>query len=207
MSAKTQRERSLATAAKLGYPINQNLPLLDKQESPKSRDQAVTRLLCLFVVAVSAYGLDRHKALAWLQSESISNDLTDEEKRFLTKGDGDANRFAQSIEAIWALAWALGFIKELDFEKNCDDNFIDLFPRIRRGESGTALRAKAALRPWDEILAACDLAYCLHWGMGEAQIAGGKLPGKVPPYVITERRRALDWLISDEPWDEVSLDT
>ena len=32
-------------------------------------------------------------------------------------------------------------------------------------------------------------------------------PGKVPPYIVVERRRDLEWLLSDEDWDDISLDT
>ncbi len=66
---------------------------------------------------------------------------------------------------------------------------------------------KARLRSDDQIVSAADLAYCLHWAIRQSELEGKRPPGKVPPYVVVERRRALEWLLSDEDWDDVPLDT
>jgi len=44
-------------------------------------------------------------------------------------------------------------------------------------------------------------------GHPEAELIGEWIPGNLKPYVVVERRRALDWLLSKEAWDDVSLDT
>jgi Domain of unknown function (DUF4272) len=201
------RRQSLKTASNLGYPINPGLPFI-ALENPKSKDKAVSRLLCLFALAERALGIGLRRVRAWLKSEGLSKDLTRDERAFLEFSDGNAHQFVlYNMESVWTLAWALGLVEELDFGKDCGDDLTDLLPDIKKDESSAALRAKAALRPWEEILAACDLADCIHWGIRETNMKGWKQSGKVHPYAITERRRALNWLICDEAWNVISLDT
>ncbi len=199
------RRRSLKTVSDLGYPINPGLPFA-ALESPKSKDEAVSRLLCLYAQAVRAEGIGLRKVRAWLSSEGLSKAQTRDERTFLEWSTRDPDPFtAFNVESIWTLAWALGLVEELDFGKDTGDELIDLLPDIKKGEGGAALRAKAALRPWEEILAACDVADCIHWAIREEHMKGWKPSGKVHPYALTERRRALKWLICGKAWNVVSL--
>jgi hypothetical protein len=108
---------------------------------------------------------------------------------------------------MWALAWTVGKVDELDFSNACGDDFIDMLPDLRFDERSDALRSGIKLRTVREVEEACDLAYCLHWAIREALRIGARVPGKVQNYVIRQRRHALQWLISEEPWDEVHMDT
>ncbi len=58
-----------------------------------------------------------------------------------------------------------------------------------------------------EIAKALDLAYCLHWSIRDAEIHGREIPRVLSPNVIIQRRKALEWMFSEENWDEVTLDT
>lgn len=82
-----------------------------------------------------------------------------------------------------------------------------IFPDLKKEEDSKTFMLKGEIRTLEEIASACDLAYCLHWSLRQAQHEEKPVPGKAAPHVIIERRRALEWLISSEPWDEVSLDT
>jgi hypothetical protein len=206
-SLKAIRDSSLATARKMGFPTNDSLPLLDDIESAKTADEVVDRLLCIFVAAGCSYGFDRKKARAWLRGENLYGKMTPFEREFIEKDEGDHPKFELEIEAMWALAWILGLIPRLDFSKNCSNRFAEMLPNIPKGANSKALRAKVRLRPTPEIVAACDLAYCLHWGIRQAAISKLPTPGKVASFVIEERRRALDWFLSNEPWHEWPLDT
>jgi hypothetical protein len=62
------------------------------------------------------------------------------------------------------------------------------------------VRAEAELRDAEEISAALDLARCLTWGLGDPELSLGFSPGEVEPYVVWERRRALEWLLGAD-WD------
>lgn len=69
-------------------------------------------------------------------------------------------------------------------------------------------RAKCRLRDLDEILDMLDLHYRYHWACVEQQLHPDTNIGNLNPEVVAERRRGLEWLISEETdWDEISLDT
>ena len=64
------------------------------------------------------------------------------------------------------------------------------------------------LRNVEKILDMLDLFYCYHWACVEKQIRPETETGKLNPEVVVERRRGLEWLISEEQdWNEISLDT
>jgi len=194
-------------AFNLGYPINPGLPFVALR-NPKSKDEAVSRLLCLFAIGERTEGIGLRKVRAWLKSEGLQKAVTRDERACLEWSSRRPHPFTlYNVESIWTLAWALGLVEELDFGKDAGDDLSGLLPDIKKDESGAALRAKATLRPWEEILAACDLTDCIHWAIREANVKGWKQAGKVHPYAITERRRALKWLICAEAWNEIWLDS
>lgn len=207
MDSKLIRQKSLQIAADLGFPVNESLPLLEDHVHEKSAEEIIRRLLSLHVVAACAYGFDRIKASTWIHQEGIAESLTLMERIFIEKGTGDANQFKVQVEAMWALAWALGMVTQLDFSKGCDSQFVILLPNLKLLENSAALRAKTKPRSYQQILEKCDLSYCLHWAIRQAEFSNQKLPGKVQPYVIVERRRALEWLVGSEGWGDFSLDT
>lgn len=96
---------------------------------------------------------------------------------------------------------------KLDFAKLCPDDLVTMLPNLRTADSSSSFRSRAQRRSIEELLAASDLAYCLHCALTNAVLRGEQPPGRVPGWVIIERRRALEWALSDEDWDEVPLDT
>ena len=207
MDAKAVREGSITQAAALGCRVSPSLPLLDEPCSLRSIDEIFRRLMCLHVTAACAFGLSRTKAKKWIADEGLEQDLERSERDFVYNGSGLPIGFQVRIEGMWALCWVLGYVERLDFRNTCDGKFVYLLPNLKEGVRGRELRSKAVLRSLDDIAAACDLAYCLHWALVEAQIDGSIYPRNLPPHVIVERRRALEWLCSDDGWDEVEMDT
>ena len=69
MDLELSRKESLKNAARLGFGVNDNLPLLDTGAITRTLDDAVKHLLCLHGSAACAYGFDRSKAWAWLEQE------------------------------------------------------------------------------------------------------------------------------------------
>lgn len=108
---------------------------------------------------------------------------------------------------MWALAWAADTVPEIDFWRDCSESFVTFLPNLNTGETTTRTKQQAAQRPGEQIIAACDLSYCLHWIIRDALLNDGELPRDLKPYVVIERRRALEWVISEDAWDLVSLDT
>ena len=206
-SLEATRKQSLETANELGYPINESLPFLDAATVIRSCDEIVDRILAMLCVAACAYGFDSQNASAWLARETSDPHLTPSESRFLQIRTGDPRMFRERIEGIWALAWSIGVVPDLDFEKPCATNFVLCLPDLKGNKSSAAFRENCMLRPHEQVVSACDLAYCLHWAIRELKLKGMDVPNAVAPYVIIERRHALEWLLTSVDWDDVTLDT
>jgi hypothetical protein len=207
MDLKQVRAESIQAAKKLGVEILPTLPLMDSGLEVRDKNEMASRLLAMHAVAASAYGFDRAKVTAWLNQEGLTDSLSKQEKQFAFEHTGESDRFKMQIEAIWALAWAMGIVKELNFAKDCDDRFVAQLPNLKQSQSSADFRKRINPRPLKEIVSACDLAYCLHWAIRQSEIDGKRLTGNLKPYVVIERRRALEWLLSKEEWDNVPLDT
>lgn len=206
MDMASIRQQSWDIAAKLGFPKNDALPLLDNVYMTRSKDDVVNRIFAMLCVAASAYGLDRKKAFAWLEREGGIHLLAQSEREFLNGIQQNTARFREQIEGMWALCWCLGIVPELDFSKPCSGDFVKLLPDLKKDEVGAAFRGKASIRNSQEVVTKCDLAYCLHWGVVHEGLSG-ILEKTTKNQVVIERRRALEWMFSDEVWDEVPLDT
>ena len=206
-SLEAIRKQSLETANKLGYPINESLPFLDAATVIRSCDEIIDRTLAMLCVAACAYGFDSQKASEWLARETKDTNLTPSESRFLQNRTGNPRTFMERIEGIWALAWSIGVVPDLDFGKPCATNFVLCLPDLKGNKSSAAFRENCMLRPHEQVVSACDLAYCLHWAIRELKLKGMDVPNAVAPYVIIERRHALEWLLTSVDWDDVTLDT
>jgi hypothetical protein len=208
MDTATMRQRSLKEAAKLGYKVSADLPLSDFGVKARATDQLVDRCLVLHALIAVSHGFPRDLVKAWLAQEALMSALTASERRYLESGDATDDEFYRGLsESIWALVWALGMAPKLNFANPCPNDLVRVFPNLKTAEGSSAFRGRAQRRSTEELLTAADLAYCLHWAIADAALRGGEVPGRVPAWVIIERRRALEWVLSDEDWDEVPLDT
>jgi hypothetical protein len=106
-------------------------------------------------------------------------------------------------ECVQSLAWCLRLV-ELDPFQRCDDDLASHFPRPFSDPRGFI--SEATLRPIEEIYQQVDLHYRLHWAARNARLRGHR--SIADEGLISERRKALDWVIGVEAdWDEVPLDT
>ena len=203
------RNHSLEEARRLNYPVNPNLPELDERQNIRTTAEAAHRMLALHAVVASSCGFPKANALEWLDREGLAESLEPEEKQFLemTTNEAQNNAMQWQVEALWTLAWALGCHDTLDFTDSCADDFVSMLPDLKAGAATQTFLSGLTIRAKDELLRQCDLAYCLHWGAREAALSSKLIEGAVPENVVRERRRALEWLISNDGWDEVSLDT
>ena len=165
------------------------------------------RLFCLNTVAAVAYGFSAVSALAWLGREQLDAELTEDERAFMNHGKGNPSAFQIQVEGMWALAWTLGIVSELDFWSPCRSDFVTVLPNLKVGEGVERTLRNVKARGGDAILAACDLSYCLHWRIREWLLVGEALPQGLDPHLVIERRRALEWVLGSDDWDVVNLDT
>ena len=207
MDFKQIRAKSIESARQLGVDVLATLPLLEAGLEMRSASETVSRILAMNAVAAASYGFDKAKAISWLNQEALTDSLSGQEKRFVFEGIGQADNFKAQIEGMWALAWAMGIASELNFVKDCDTRFVTMLPNLKQSQSSADFRKKVTPRPLDQVIEACDLAYCLHWALKQSELISKRQPGNLKPFVVIERRRALEWLLSQEEWDRISLDT
>lgn len=82
-----------------------------------------------------------------------------------------------------------------------------VFPNAKQPYDDRPLFPAASMRPIESILSELDLAYCLNWALRELSIRGRRILGPVKSHIVLERRTALEWIVSDEDWEEITLDT
>lgn len=209
MDMRQIREENLKIARSLGYPINESLPVLDEVQQIRSLAEATERLLCLYAIVACSYGFPKEQATKWLTREGVVDYLAESEKEYLESNSSKSVNAEKQwlVESLWALAWCVGCHDNLDFSDSCSDNFVQMLPDIAKDAATISFRTRLHLRTESEIAEKTDLAYCLHWAVRNADIKGRKPPGAVPGRVIVERRRTLEWIISQDRWDKVTLDT
>ena len=133
--------------------------------------------------------------------------LNEKEKRIIdgTYTTQDAIDLDWAYEALQSLLYALSFVDDIkDASQLCDcDYIISLFkdwPTIEE------FKQRAKLRDIEEILDTLDLYYRYNWAINEKRINPSANIGNLNPSNVIERRRGLEWLISDEDdWYDISL--
>jgi hypothetical protein len=207
MNTSDIRHRSLKLARELGYAINGTLPLLDDGiRVTRDRNAIVDRSLCLYGTLSAAYGFGRDHALKWLGDQGLLERCTLVEREFLNDGPPSPSEMKKRVEGLYVLAWALGLYEDLDFTRVCPSDLVLKFPNIKLKALSTRFRdAVAAIDP-SRIVDMVDLAFCVHWAVREKELAG-RAKGPLPEYIVVERRRALEWLVSKDDFEDVALDT
>ena len=192
------RERSRKLARRLGYgkpPDGLPDPTVGRL---RSTEEILERALVLNVVISAAYGLPTLEALDWLRTEGLLDHVTDDEREFLADASEGIHveELARKlqVESLFALLWAVSLIDDLDFDRGCGDEVTRVMPDIQAGDDSRELRAVATLRAADELYAALDLATVLASAIGDEELQLGLSPGDVEPYVVWERKRALEWI-------------
>lgn len=171
-------------------------------------EEIIDRALALSTVVAVSYGFRSDDALSWLAQESLTKGLSCQELNFLKGFNQNRQQFQRQVESLCTFAWALEFLPELDFSKRSPVRLVAIYPDLKIMKSAVDFKNKAKLRPVSKIVEACDAAYCLHWGLRQAALDEGiTLKRPLSSIVVTERRRALEWMLSKEAWDNISLDT
>ncbi|MBA2112997.1 hypothetical protein HOV93_01430 [Planctomycetes bacterium FF15] len=210
MEPETIRKQSLSKAKKLGYPINPELPLLGDIALRRTPEQLLDRMLCLYTCVACSYGFPKQLGWTWLAQEGLLEKVTPEESLYLrNKDESPVEKFQPHVETIWAMTWVGQIQNSLEFDQTCTNDMVRLFPNLKASASSEAFRSKCHMRSLEEIASKLDLAYCLHWAIThetENQLELPKKPMRLLPYIIINRRHAMEWLFCDEPWDAVPMD-
>lgn len=203
---KRSRAVSVRVLSEFGISLPDYFPQIDYSRI-RTKEEILRRLFSIHAVTACAYGLDKTIALDWLRNEKLLESLSSKEKDFLQSTNIDPNPVQFQVEAIWALAWSLKIVGDIDFKKPCSQHFVHLLPNLKVKENSEKFRGKISLRTENEIVDALDLYYCLHWWIRESELSHKEIPAFILPNLIVKRRRALEWLVGTEGWDDASLDT
>lgn len=202
--AQDARRASLHYLRTLSIEPPQHLPVLDADRL-RDTSAASARMLCIVACGAVAYGFPRERASSWLLREGLSSSLEIEERKFLASAESRPEPFQWQIEGAYSLAWALGLQSHLDLRHPCGADFVHAMPNLKIDESSATVRRNAQLRSLGEVVQAADAAYLIDWLLQDR--ASSKVKHIFEPNVVRERRRALDWLLSEDRWYAISLDT
>jgi hypothetical protein len=200
------RAKSHAEATRLGYSTNPMLPLLETSIAVRPIAEIATRMLCIVAISFAAHDFSRPKALKWPAGQQLMESLAPSESTFLEGGGGVATMQCR-VDALYALAWAMQIQEKSNFEMECPESLAGSLPNLEIAGSVVAFRQKVSIRSAHEIIAMADLAYCLHWSIRDSILRRQRPPGRLHPIYVIERRRAFEWLIGKDGWDDVKLDT
>ena len=224
-TAQERKDISIEILKSQGVPFIDHLPLVyeTSEVAPREKDEVIARAICSFAAIMCACSIrdngeltdeDKQGAKDFLDNRfGCIDKLTRMERRVIESEASydEAVNMGWKYESLWALLWAMGLVKELDFPKDiCDCNFV-----MKTFSGDFSERVK--MRGTDEILQALDLVYRYHWACVNARVHGTKSAG-LDEEVVMERRGGLEWLcckgaendnLSDEynAWDYPDLNT
>ena len=199
------RQRSVRLVQNMGADVSDELPLLEVR-GERTQSQIVERTLCLTAVLAAAYGFDRSRSMDWLEREGLMNSISANEHAFLVEGVF-AEEIASQVECMYVLGWTLGFLQQFDLNGKLPSNLVLTFPDLKKDETTSDFKRRALRRSQTDLLEVADFAYCLNWIIRDAVIHRTPLPRMLNPVAVLHRRKALQWLITEDPWDQVELNT
>ena len=224
-TAQERKDISIEILKSQGVPFIDHLPLVyeTSEVAPREKDEVIARSICSFAAIMCACTIrdngeltdeDKQGTKDFLDNRFGCIDKLTRMERRVIEGEAsydEAVNMGWKYESLWALMWAMGLVKELDFPKDiCDCNFV---MKTFSGDFSECVK----MRGTDEILQALDLIYRYHWACVNARVNGTKSAG-LDEEVVMERRGGLEWLcckgaendnLSDEynAWDYPDLNT
>ena len=212
------RERSLRKLARFKLSDPGVLPLHSDEDFDWIRDARDVAARCHAIAAALAL---QHKAppariRAALRDNDLERWLAASELHFLRHLEGEVDMGRDELhrttvdiswreEALWALMWALELVDDLPPDQLCGQD--PFYERLAPDMDPSRGLTDVVLRPLPEIVAMLDFYYLLHWHARNAQYHGAVWDPQIAPGAVLERRRALEWLFQDEPWEDVDLGT
>ena len=203
----TWRLQSEKKIRSLGIPFNPQLPLLSDVTKLRSEKECVSRAFALFAFMHLVFDEILPDELeSILNRHSLYQALSTVEKSMLHQPERRAE-LDMRIEALYALSWSLSHLGKIDCGDYVPDTLASHFPDVENPDALNLLRLNSKLRGLHEIAEELDFIYCHHWALVHCRIHQLPNPGSIPESVVRERRQALEWIISDEAWDDIELDT
>lgn len=220
-SIKTPEERrniNNQKIKKMGIACLEQLPVIESSSEVHLKDIDTICKKAIATLIVTQLAIDAsngnyesskdHFSQAIIQYD-VGNYFNEKEKKVLNREytEQDLIDVVWEYEVYWALVWGLGLVNDISMPDdicNCDIAIKLVFGCKTYNE----FRNKVKLRNIEEVLDMLDLHYRYHWATTENRINPDTPIGTLNPEVVVERRRGLEWLVSnEEDWYNISLDT
>lgn len=208
LAVKRDSERVLLAA---GARICDWLPVIE-DTTPRSLAAIAKRVLILNALINLAYEAPPLAIRDWLVKNDLVSDLAESEKFIITAPEVPLTEHQLtglfwSVEALWALTWAVGRIPELRFDQPVGDELVTLLPNLEANEPAAPFYEGLRRRSYAELYAMRDLIYRANWYARDGQLNGYATP-PVDMDIIMERRKALEWATDqDADWDNTEQGT
>lgn len=219
ITPEERRSKNNKYIKRLGIACFDDLPTIESSSDVKLRDiDTICKraLACLFSIQLAIdieqdaeYYESKDFILEILKKYGVEDGLSEKEKKLFDKtySEQDVMDIVWNYEAYWALVWSLGLVNDMKLPTDtCDcERAIKLVTNCGNFDE---FKSRCRLRNIEDILDMLDLYYRYHWACVENSVNPDASIGMLDPEVVPERRKGLEWLISDEDdWDEISLDT
>lgn len=218
MTPAERKELSEKMLAKKGIGINPSLPMTESADEAELRSlddicrRAVAALLSTQIgIELSENNTENIQMFLDLMKHFGADSALNAKEKRVCGGKADEQDITDVVweyECYWALLWALGIIDDItDASQICD--CAEAIRAVSQCGDFDDFKSRCSLRSTDEILDMLDLYYRYHWAVVHHDHIDPSCPvGDLNGEVVFERRRGLEWLISDtDDWHDISLDT
>ena len=218
-SAEQRKRENIEKLKKLKINYIDHLPTIEDSKEVRLKDadyiskKAIATLLVIqiaFDAGNDDFDASKEAMGELLKQFGVEEYLTCKE-RDLYEGNYSQQDLADiswEYETYWALIWALGLIENEEVEvpaEPCD--CMKAIQFVSKCKSYAEFKEKVKLRDIEEVLDMLDLYYRYNWATVD-QLLNPAKNISINHEVVVERRKGLEWLVSDlEDWDEISLDT
>jgi len=221
ITPEERRAKNNQYIKKMGIACLDNLPTIEASSDVKLKDLDTIckrAIACLLTIQLAFdvenqenYEESRTLFSNLLKEYKVEKDLLEKEKKIF---DNDFNKqdvidIVWTYEAYWAIVWALGLVDNKGMKiPNNICNCKKAITLVGDCQTYEEFKNKTKIRNIEEILDMLDLYYRYHWACEENRINPETNIGNLNPEVVWERRRGLEWLISNlTDWNDISLDT
>jgi len=218
VEAHDRKMRSINILEAQGIPYIDELPVIKSsyEITGKTLDDIAKRAIVLCICCNFASDLVSNKKKKYikeskkfftklLDSFNVKDVMTKDEKLLFDKMDKKlAVQIAWQFEGYVILLWTLGLIDEILFP----DELIEpdsVTAIVSACDSYREFVEKCQLRSVHEVLDLADLTYRYNWYCVESKINDEE--PVMNPEIVMERHRALNWLLTNEKWDKVEINT